>query len=85
MIQILLAMTSLVSIVAASARLQIITPDDIANMSAERTAFKLWAGDMTGDYPIPAGSLTLRMENASAGSDWSVKVDPNYPSLELSS
>ena len=65
-------MTLLVSIAAASARLQIITQDDIANMSAERTAFKLWAGDMTQNYPIPEGKLTLRMENASENSEWLV-------------
>ena len=81
----MLAMTSLVSIAAAAASLQIITPDDIVKMSTEGTAFKLQAGDMTQNYPIPADVLTLQMEAATDGSDWLVKFDPNYPSLKLSS
>merc|ERR1719350_2470330 len=81
----LLAMTSLVSIAAAAASMQIITPDDIATMSAEGTGFQLWAGDMTQNYPIPADQLTLQMEATQDSSNWSVYFKTNYPSLELSS
>ena len=77
----MLAMTSLVSIAAAAASLQIITPVDIVKMSAEGVAFQLWAGDMSQ----PADMLTLQMEVAQNSSDWSVEFDSNFPSLELTS
>ena len=81
----MLAMTSLVSIAAAAASLQIITPVDIVKMSAEGVAFQLWAGDMSQPYPnqTPADMLTLQMEVAQNSSDWSVEFDSNFPSLEL--
>ena len=83
MISNVLAMTSLVSIAAAAASIQYITPDGIAAMSAARTPFYLYAGDLTQEYPIPAELLTLQMEAAMDGTEWSVEFDPNYTSLEL--
>ena len=84
----MLAMTSLVSIAAAATSMQIITPVDIVKMSAEGTAFQLWAGEMSDDpytFSTPASLLTLQMEVAMDSSDWTVEFDTNYPSLELAS
>ena len=84
----MLAMTSLVSIAAAATSMQIITPVDIVKMSAEGTAFQLWAGNISDDpytFSTPASLLTLQMEVAMDSSYWSVEFDANYPSLELTS
>ena len=82
----MLAMTSLVSIAAAAASLQIITPVDIVKMSAQGDAFQLWAGDLSQPFnQTPADMLTLQMEVAQNSPDWSVEFDSNFPSLELTS